>query len=115
MVPNNHESDMRLHAIPDAHSAAHEIVNVGRRLSAMAGQFPDAIAVVEPLPKTTQEPRQYRQVTFRELDDDATRIAAGLRQMGVQTGARLVLLVRPSIDFISLVLALIKAGVVMIL
>src|SRR5687768_15296121 len=98
-MSENSQSVQTIHAaisIGQTHAA--EIVNVGRRLSTMADRNPNAIAVVEPLPKRGNASRQYRQVTFRELDDDTTRIAAGLRQMGVQTGTRLVLLVRPSID-----------------
>ncbi len=89
--------------------------NVGCLLTAMAQQMPDAVCVVEPLERDAQLKRRYRHVTFRELDADSSQIAAGLRGMGVQPGTRLVLLVRPSIDFISLVFALFKAGVVTVL
>jgi len=90
-------------------------LNVARRLSAMAESRPDAVAVVEPLGYDAHGKRQYRHVTFRELDQDSDRIARGLRQLGVPPGARLALLVRPGIDFISLVFGLLKAGVVAIL
>jgi acyl-CoA synthetase (AMP-forming)/AMP-acid ligase II len=90
------------------------IVNVGRRLTRTAEQMPDAVAVVEPLGYRAGR-RQYRQVTFRELEDDSNRIAAGLRAMGIRPGMRIALLVRPGIDFISLSFALFKAGVVTIL
>ena len=59
--------------------------------------------------------RRYRQVTFRELDHDSDRIARGLRSLGAKQGTRLALLVRPGIDFVSLVFALFKAGTVAIL
>jgi acyl-CoA synthetase (AMP-forming)/AMP-acid ligase II len=81
----------------------------------MARQRPDAVAVVEALGYDRRGRRQYRHVTFRELDDDSNRVAAGLRWMGVIPGTRLVLLVRAGIDFISLVLALFKAGAVVVL
>jgi olefin beta-lactone synthetase len=89
--------------------------NVARRLSEMAQARPEAIAVVEPLDYDSHGKRQYRHVTFRELDQDSDRIAAGLRQMGVQRGTKLAVLVRPGIDFVSLVFALLKAGAVAIL
>ena len=91
------------------------VVNVGRRLSDTARRNPSGVAVVEPLGHDRQGKRQYRQVSFRELDDDTDRIAAGLQAMGVQKGTRLVLLVRPGIDFIALVFALFKSGAVTIL
>ncbi|HUT93763.1 MAG TPA: fatty acid CoA ligase family protein [Thermoguttaceae bacterium] len=90
-------------------------VNVAGRLTAMAQAMPDAIAVVEPLGYGPGRKRQYRRVTFRELDQDSDRIAQGLRGLGAGPGTRLALLVRPGIDFISLVFALLKAGVVVIL
>jgi len=90
-------------------------LNVARRLSAMTESRPDAVAVVEPLGYDAHGKRNYRHVTFRQLDQDSDRIARGLRQLGVPPGARLALLVRPGIDFISLVFGLLKAGVVAIL
>ena len=90
-------------------------VNVGGRLTAMAARVPNQVAVVEPLERDAMGRRRYRSLTFRELDDDSDRIAAGLDAIGVRPGMRLVLLVRPGIDFISLVFALFKAGVVTIL
>ncbi len=91
------------------------IVNVGMRLTATAHRDPDGVAVVEPLGRDRQGKRIYRQTSFRELDEDTDRIAAGLQRMGVQHGTRLVLLVRPGIDFIALVFALFKSGAVTIL
>jgi acyl-CoA synthetase (AMP-forming)/AMP-acid ligase II len=54
-------------------------------------------------------------MTFRELDEDSTLLADGLRTLGARPGMRLVLMVRPGIDFISLVFATFKAGVVAVL
>lgn len=81
----------------------------------MAVVRPEAVAVVEPLGHDPQGKRQYRQVTFRQLDQDSDRIARGLIAMGVLPGTRLALLVRPGIDFISLVFGLYKAQAVAVL
>ena len=91
------------------------IVNVGFRLSATAVRDPDGVAVAEPGGRDAQGKRRYRQVTFRQLEDDSNLLADGLRSLGVAPGTRLVLMVRPSIDFISLVFALFKAGAVTVL
>ena len=64
---------------------------------------------------TRRGKRRYRQVSFRQLDDDSERIARGLHAIGVTPGTRLALLVRPGIDFISLVFGLFKSGAVAIL
>ena len=90
-------------------------VNVGLRLSEIARTDPDGVAVVEPLKRKRRGNRRYRQVSFRELDEDTDRIAAGLRELGVQAGMRLVVLVPPGIDFVALVFALFKAGAVIVL
>jgi acyl-CoA synthetase (AMP-forming)/AMP-acid ligase II len=91
------------------------IANVGLRLSETARQMPDALGVAMPRGRDRRGRRQYDTLTFRQLDDDSTTLAAGLRGMGVEPGMRLVLLVRPGIDFISLVFAMFKAGVVTVL
>ena len=90
-------------------------LNVAAQLSKMAQAMPDAIAIVEPLGYDNQHKRQYRHFTFSQLDRDSDRIVQGLRRMGVVPGTRLALLVRPGIDFVSLVFAMFKAGAVSIL
>jgi acyl-CoA synthetase (AMP-forming)/AMP-acid ligase II len=90
-------------------------LNVTARLTRVAQAMPDAIAVVEPLGYDRDGKRRYRHLTFRELEDDSSRIAGGLRALGVTPGTRLALLVRPGIDFLSLVVALLKAGAVVVL
>jgi olefin beta-lactone synthetase len=90
-------------------------MNVGSRLSDAAGARPAATAVVMPLGYGPDGKRKYAEMTFRQLDEDSNRIASGLLRRGVPRGARLVLLVRPSIDFVSLVFALLKAGMVAVL
>jgi acyl-CoA synthetase (AMP-forming)/AMP-acid ligase II len=57
----------------------------------------------------------YSQFTFRQLDLESDRLAQGLQQIGVQPGQRIVLMVRPSLEFISLTFALFKAGAVIVL
>ena len=91
------------------------LLNIARRLTLMAQARPDAVAVVEPLGYDARGKRLYRHVTFSQLDRDSDRIARGLRSLGVSPGTRLVLLVRPGIDFMALVFGLFKAGAVAIL
>ncbi|MEQ8785195.1 MAG: fatty acid CoA ligase family protein [Pirellulaceae bacterium] len=96
-------------------TATPSIVNVGLRLSETASRMPDGLGVAAPLERDRHGRRQYESLTFRQLDEDSTAIAAGLHAMGVEPGMRLVLMVRPGLDFISLVFALFKAGVVTVL
>ncbi len=91
-------------------------VNVAHRLAQFAAETPGRLAVAEPLGKRRPgRKRRYNEITFAELEADSNRIASGLLQMGVPHEARIVLMVRPGIDFISLVFALLKSGVTMVL
>jgi acyl-CoA synthetase (AMP-forming)/AMP-acid ligase II len=49
------------------------------------------------------------------LEADVERIANGLAAWGVPKGARLALLVKPGIEFVTLVFALLRAGMVVVL
>ena len=89
--------------------------NVAALLHAAAGQRPHEMAIAEPRGRDRHGKRLYRQVTFRELEADCTLLADGLGALGAEPGMRIALLVRPGIDFISLVFALFKAGVVVVL
>jgi olefin beta-lactone synthetase len=94
-------------------SLARESHNVARRLPSMAARMPDALAVV--VPRGSKRHRRYDTFTFAELEADSNRIASGLVAWGVTSGTRIALLVRPSMEFISLVFALFKAGAVIVL
>jgi olefin beta-lactone synthetase len=94
---------------------ASDLVNVGLRLWATAAANPNGVAVAMPRGRDASGKRIYESVTFRELDNDSNLLADGLMAMGVRPGMRLVLMVPPSVDFISLVFAMFKAGVVTVL
>ncbi|HJT30759.1 MAG TPA: fatty acid CoA ligase family protein [Pirellulales bacterium] len=98
-----------------AAAEASQIVNVAAHLAEFARTMPDQAAVVVPTSRDADGRRRYRSITFAELDRDSDRLARGLRELGVTRGTRLALLVKPGIDFISLVFALFKAGAITIL
>jgi len=89
--------------------------NVARRLTAMARRLPGNVAIAMPARRGSTGRRQYQTVTFKQLDDDSDQLARALRRIGVDHGTRIALLVRPGIDFIALVFALLKSGAVTIL
>jgi acyl-CoA synthetase (AMP-forming)/AMP-acid ligase II len=98
-------------------------LNVADRLRVVAGEMPNAIAVAcphrwsptYPVRRADKSASLYATTTFAELDADATRIARGLAAWGVPQGARLALLVRPGIEFVTLVFALLRAGMIAVL
>jgi olefin beta-lactone synthetase len=71
--------------------------------------MPEAIAVV------SSRRGRYETCTFRELEDDAAALARGLLDLGVRPGQRLVLLVKPGVEFIKLVFALLRTGATTVL
>jgi olefin beta-lactone synthetase len=96
-------------------SSTSNVVNVGLRLSQSATANPNGLAIAEPQGRSADGKIRYRTVTFRELDDDSNLLADGLRSLGARPGMRLVLMVPQSIEFISLVFAMFKVGVVTVL
>ena len=77
--------------------------------------MPDAVAIAAPKKSHPRGRDAYRQVTFRQLDEQSSRWATGLQDLGIRPGQRIVLLVRPGIEFISLTFALFKTGAVVVL
>jgi acyl-CoA synthetase (AMP-forming)/AMP-acid ligase II len=70
---------------------------------------------VQPRGRDRQGRLRYRHYTFRELDGETDRIAAGLERIGIGRGTRTVLMTPPSLDFYALTFALFKAGAVVVL
>ena len=90
--------------------------NVAARLRVVTSLAPGAIAIAEPNgPPAESGERSYALTTFKNLDDRSEAIARGLIAWGVQPGMRLAMMVPFSGQFIELVFALLKAGVIVIL
>ena len=70
------------------------------------GRLPAAVVADVSRERQGRSGTTYATTTFAELDADATRIARGLIAWGVPPGTRLALLVRPGIEFVTLVFAL---------
>jgi acyl-CoA synthetase (AMP-forming)/AMP-acid ligase II len=81
-----------------------DIVNISRPLTEMARLQPDTAAIIFP--------QEGRSLTFRELDRDSDRLAAGLGTIGIVRGTRVALLVPPSPELFALTFALFKAGAI---
>jgi acyl-CoA synthetase (AMP-forming)/AMP-acid ligase II len=90
-------------------------LNIASHLSVMAARQPHIPAVFAPDGRARSGRRRYVHLTYRQLDEDSDRIARGLGVAGIAPGTRAVVMVRPGLDFFSLVFALFKAGVVPVL
>jgi len=78
-------------------------MNIASALTEQARARPDAAALILV---------GGRRVTYRELDEDARRIARGLGGIGIAPGTRTVLMVPPGPDFYPLMFGLFLAGAV---
>jgi acyl-CoA synthetase (AMP-forming)/AMP-acid ligase II len=90
-------------------------VNIASFLPQMARRLPGEPAVVVQRAHRLTDALDYRVWTFRELDDESNRLAAGLRGVGIARGMRTALMVKPSLEFFGLVFALFKIGAVPVL
>lgn len=87
-------------------------LNIADRLRTSAELCGLQRAVVFPQGRDYAGRVSYTHLTFRQLDDEATRIARGLVRMGVRPGHRIVLMVRPSLEFIALTFGIFRSGAV---
>ncbi len=98
-------------------------LNVTERLATFARTMPDSIAVVCPHRRASRanssqrgdSGARYNTISFADLETEVARIANGFAAWGVPKGTRLALLVKPGIEFVTLVFALLRAGMVIVL
>lgn len=81
--------------------------NIAFSLERAAQNYPNNKAVI--IPHTNAS------ISFKELNDESSRIASGINEYGLKKGDRVLLFVPFSIKFISIAFALFKAGTVPIL
>ena len=89
--------------------------NIAIHLSRMAMRQPHTLAVVVPDGRDNGGRVRYAHMTYQQLDRDSDQIARGFKAVGIGRGTRTVVMVRPSLDFFSLIFALFKAGSVPVL
>jgi acyl-coenzyme A synthetase/AMP-(fatty) acid ligase len=90
-------------------------VNIAAHLPAMAKAQPQTLAIVHPSGISSTGRFLYRHLTYRELNEESDRIAAGFERIGIRRGVRTVLMVPPGLDFFVLTFALFKAGAIVVL
>ena len=108
-------SEMTESQTPDPQTAEPRALNIADRLRDSSRRYPFRKAVIFPTERDKNGRVAYTHLTFRQLDRESDRVARGLIGMGVQPGTRIVLMVRPSLEFITLTFALFKAGAVIVL
>lgn len=83
--------------------------NIAETLPEIAATYPEREGFICRIKKG------YRSWTFKEMDSLSDCFAQSLSELGIKRGDRVMLMVRPSIEFITLTFALFKIGAVIIL
>lgn len=102
-------------AADNAAPASDNILNVAAHLHEAAKAHPDQRAIVWMRKEHADGRAEYAHVTFRELDEESDRYAHGLCRVGVTRSMRVIVMVRPGVEFFTLTFALYKIGAVPVL
>jgi len=105
-------SDIRTVREWDASAHGH---NVAAHLTRMAEHLPDHPAVIYTRSIDRSGRASYGEVSFAALESLCNRYANGLNQIGIGTGTRTLVMVRPGITFLALMFALFKMRAVPVL
>ncbi len=87
-------------------------VNIASYLNRVAETQPYKRAVVYPAGRDKNGRIAYSHLTFLQLDRESDYLAYGLEAAGVTRGIRTALMVKPSIEFFSLIFAIFKTGAI---
>lgn len=96
-------------------SASGTMLNVAAHLREVAKSHPSQRAIVWTRRELADGSAEYDHISFGELDQETDRYAHGLARAGVTRGMRVILMVRPSLEFFVLTFALYKIGAVPVL
>lgn len=88
------------------------VINIASHIKTMADLSPERDAVIVPTGRDGGGRVTYARMSFARLEEDSNRIASGLEALGLVKGTKTIVMVRPSLDFISLTFALFKVGAV---
>jgi len=89
-----------------------DFVNIASYLNQTAKTQPYKRAVVYPAGRDEYGRVTYAHLTFLQLDRESDHLAHGLEAAGITRGIRTILMVRPSIEFFTLIFAIFKTGAV---
>ncbi len=77
-----------------------------------AERYPDKTALIIHDKSKSSRSVAYKEITYKELNEDSNRYAHGLNKIGIKRGMKVLFLVRPGFQFISLTFSLGKIGAV---
>ena len=87
-------------------------INIASGLKQAKEQYPYKRAIVCPVGRDSKGRYCYTQMTFTQLDQTSDRLAFGLERAGITRGTRTILMVKPGVEFFTIVFAMFKVGAV---
>ena len=87
-------------------------LNVAFRLKKMAKLQPDKKAVIHPAGRYNYGRTPQSHLTLLQLDQESDCLAHGFENAGISRGTRTILMVKPGLEFFSIIFALFKTGAV---
>jgi acyl-CoA synthetase (AMP-forming)/AMP-acid ligase II len=85
---------------------------IAEMFCSIAREKPHDVAVIAPFGTDIAGRRAYVQQTYRQMDEDSSRLAYSLMNLGIGRGSRAVVMMKSSIDYFSLFFALFRIGAV---
>jgi acyl-CoA synthetase (AMP-forming)/AMP-acid ligase II len=98
-----------------SNSTSTDVINVSSHLRSMGRLKPFKRAVVYPSNRDRAGRVAYSHLTFLQLDQEADRIAHGLNSIGIVRGTRAVVMMKPSLEFFTVLFSLFRMGAVPIM
>lgn len=89
-----------------------ELFNIASYLPRMASERSDQQAVIIPQSQKNVAQTNFESMTFAEMEAYSNRCANGLVHAGFEPGMRVLVMVKPGIEFVGLIFALFKMGAV---
>jgi len=89
--------------------------NIAWLLEAQAAAQPRAAAIYFPETRDRFGRVAYTHLTFQQLQERSDFFAWGMRDLGVSPGQKALLMIRPSLDFYTLLFAIFKIGAIPVL
>ncbi len=96
-------------------AVAEPLFNIASALPVRAERHPQRKAIVFPENYNAGGKRCYSHLTYEQLDRRCDQFAHALKRQGISRGHKILLMVRPGPDFVSLSFALFKIGAVPVL
>jgi len=90
-------------------------MNIASFLPQRARENPFGKAIILPLQWNESHYDGYRHLTFKALNQLSDNLACGLRERGIDRGTRVLLMVKPGLNFVALCFSLFKIGAVPVL